>query len=295
MPKQPNFFIIGAPKCGTTAMCHYLADHPNVFLCTPKEPNFFCEDLPRIREVRTLSDYLRLFESAGEGHTAIGDASVWCLYSAIAPGRIRDFDPQARIIVMLRNPVDFVYSLHSQFVFNGTERERDFERAWRRQDERSGALKQYRSIASFGAQMERLFGIFPASQVKVILFDDFSTDTHRSYVETLEFLGLEDNRRASFPKVNLNRMKRVDALSRIVKRTPRPLAVAAEQIKSAFGIRRLGILDAVHRLNTRTVTRPQLAPELRRSLAREFEPEVAKLERIIGRDLRVWKAEGVTG
>ena len=107
----PNFFIVGAPKCGTTALCEYLKYHPNVFMSTPKEPHYFAEDFERYRHVKTEDKYLALFGDCNDRHLMIGEASVFYLRSTRAVSLIRDFNPDAKIIVMLRNPVDMVYSL----------------------------------------------------------------------------------------------------------------------------------------------------------------------------------------
>ena len=104
--RRPNFFIVGAPKCGTTAMTTYLRDHPQIFMPLQKEPHYFAEDYPIFREVWTEKQYLHLFRSADSSHLAVGEASVWYLYSDHALPRIKAFAPDARIIVQVRNPVD---------------------------------------------------------------------------------------------------------------------------------------------------------------------------------------------
>src|SRR5262245_29668254 len=126
--RKPDFFIVGAPKCGTTAIFEYLAPHPEVFLA-PKEPHFFGSDIRSIRQVNE-AEYLKLFGSA-ENELRLGDASVFYFYSNVAPQEIREFSPDARIIISLRNPVDMVYSLHSQLVFSLEDEIEDFETALR--------------------------------------------------------------------------------------------------------------------------------------------------------------------
>ncbi|MGH7858384.1 MAG: sulfotransferase, partial [Candidatus Binatia bacterium] len=120
MNRIPDFFIVGAPKCGTTAMNDYLAQHPDVFVPARKEMHFFGCDLvftiPRI----TRDEYLQAFAN-WRGQKRIAEASVWYLYSRTAVREIREFSPAARILVMLRQPVDMMYSLHSQRIYNGTE------------------------------------------------------------------------------------------------------------------------------------------------------------------------------
>jgi hypothetical protein len=113
----PNFFIVGAPKSGTTALHTYLGMHPEVFM-GPKEAHFFAPDV-RIEPLDS-DKYFEGFVGA-EGKACIGEASVFYLYPEKAAAAIHEFNPNAKIIVMLRNPVDLLYSLHSQFQFDQLE------------------------------------------------------------------------------------------------------------------------------------------------------------------------------
>src|SRR5438093_1590857 len=111
--RLPTFFIVGAPRCGTTALYTYLRQHPDLFLPENKEPHFFGSDLYHPGFVRNLDEYLSLFLEAGNKKRA-GEASVWYLYSRNAAAEIMAFCPSARIIAMLRNPVDMMYSNYCQ-------------------------------------------------------------------------------------------------------------------------------------------------------------------------------------
>ena len=119
--RKPDFFIVGAPKGGTTAMNAYLGQHPEIFIAERKELHFFGTDLdfssPRI----TQEQYLSCFSEV-QNEKRVGETSVWYLYSKQAAVEIKKFCPSANIIIMLRNPVDMLYSQHSQFLYNGNER-----------------------------------------------------------------------------------------------------------------------------------------------------------------------------
>ncbi|MEQ9093167.1 MAG: sulfotransferase, partial [Miltoncostaeaceae bacterium] len=206
MPRRPNFFILGAPKCGTTALSEYLRRHPQVFMSSPKEPHYFCDDFDYYYAPgrRSLDHYLHLYDGAGPEHLAVGEASVWYLYSQTAAANIAAFDPGARAIVMLRNPVEMVPSLHSQLLYTVDEDERDPARAWALQEARARgdrlpagvrvpAFLQYGPAASYAAQIERVMAVFPPERLLVILFDDFRADTAGTYRRTLEFLGVPDD------------------------------------------------------------------------------------------------------
>ena len=127
---KPNLFIIGAPKCGTTAKAHYLSEHPDVFMCPEKEPHYFNTDLNYKRgKSDDLEEYLNLFSGATE-EKIVGEASVWYLYSKEAVRNILEFNPNAKFIIMVRNPIKMAPSLHQQLFYNGRETEKDFNKAW---------------------------------------------------------------------------------------------------------------------------------------------------------------------
>jgi len=100
---KPNFFIVGAPKCGTTSMTEYLKQHPDIFIPEEKEPHYFGSDLEYPRITKTEAQYLRLFSEA-QDERRLGEASVWYLFSQRAAQEIYEFNPLSRIIIMLRTP-----------------------------------------------------------------------------------------------------------------------------------------------------------------------------------------------
>jgi Sulfotransferase domain len=299
--KRPNFFIVGAPKCGTTALSEYLRDNPAVFMSRPKEPHWFSSDFDYYanREDPTLDGYLRLFERAGDRHLAVGEASVWYLYSAAALPAIVAFDPNARVIAMVRNPVEMVPSLHSQLLYTLDEDEPNLELAWRLQAERARGERipstcrvpeflQYGAACSLGAQIERARTAVPVGNLKVITFDDFVRDTRRVYLETEQFLGVPDDARVDFPRVNANKQHRYGWLGRVTQRPPQPLVAAARTIKRAAGIERLNVIPRIKARNRRVADRAQVDPAFRRMLADHFRPDVEHLGALIDRDLTHW-------
>ena len=162
--KRPNFFIVGAPKSGTTALSEYLRGHPSVFMASPKEPHYFATDMDQYRSISEPDDYFELFARANPQHLAIGEASVWYLYSTEAIGNIRNYNKNSKIIVMLRKPVDMIYAMHSQHLVSMGEDEPDFEKAWKLEAQRRAGNKlpkgilhrenlYYSQIAAYGSQL----------------------------------------------------------------------------------------------------------------------------------------------
>ena len=136
---RPRFYFVGAPKAGTSALSLFLGQHPQIGMCRLKEPNFHCPDfdLPR---AQTDEEYLKLFSLEVKAKI-LGDASVLYLYSKVAAARIREYASDARILMVLRNPVEAMYSWHSQMVFTANEPIGDFARALEAEEERKAGRK----------------------------------------------------------------------------------------------------------------------------------------------------------
>jgi hypothetical protein len=297
-PAQPNFFIVGAPKCGTTAMHEYLAQHHQIFMPDRKDVTHFGTDLtfqiPRI----TRSQYLELFREAGDT-PRIGESSVWYMYSTRAAEEIKSFAPSARIIAMLRNPVDMLHSQHSQFLYNCNENIDDFEAALSAEEDRKlGRMIPpqahfvqglfYRETVKYAEQLRRFFDVFGRSNVHVVLFDEFQRDTANAYRATLQFLDVDTSFRPDFEVVNGNKTVRSRRLQKIVVSPPVALTEVYRRIvpRSAQG----KLLDRVRRLNTNYTARPRLDGAVRRRLAADLRPEIERLEQLLDRDLSSWSS-----
>lgn len=300
MAARPNLFIVGAPKSGTTALYEYLRTHPNIFLSNVKEPHFFATDLGSYPFIKTPDAYAELFTESTERHLRVGEASVYYLRSAVAISNIREFNPDAKIIAMFRNPVDMVYSLHSQLLYVSEETVDDFETAWRLQDRRNRGmdlprgsrgsfLLQYAEVGRFGTQAERLLSTFPRAQVKLILYDDFAASPGSVYDEVIDFLEIPHDNRTKFPRINDNKRARVAWLRDFLRKPPPPLRDTYRSVKRTVGGKRMdAIKSGIVARNTVKGRRPPLSPEFRAELVETFRDEVALLSRLLGRDLSHW-------
>jgi hypothetical protein len=205
------------------------------------------------------------------------------------------FNPAARFIVLLRNPVDLVYSLHSQLLYGGHEEVEDFETAWRLQAARSQGeqiplgcpdpqVLQYGSVAKLGEQLERLYRLVPRDRVLVLLQEDLQREPLRVYHQTLEFLGLPTDDRSSFPLRNANRRLRRPRLAR--------LFFFGWLAKRRLGMRRsLGLWRIVSPVLSTVEGRRPLSPELRSELGGFFEDDLRKLSDLVDRDLSSWSSQ----
>lgn len=298
MTARPDFFIVGAFKAGTTALYEYLRAHPEIFMSVPKEPMYFGQDLtPRYRRM-TEDEYLALFNDAKPGQRA-GEASPWYLYSRQAPAEIDAFAPHGRVIIMLRNPVDVMYSQHSQLVFNQREDLTDFGAALdAERDRRAGkripadAIRPealyYRESVRFPEQIRRWQAVFPPERIHFIVFDDIVADPRAVYRSTLEFLGVDPTYDVDLSVYNPNKQARSGRVQRMIFAPPpalRGLFGRMRRLKVAHRVR-----DALVSANSARAKRGTMDPELRARLTEEFAPQVAELGQIIGRDLSAWSA-----
>lgn len=291
--KLPDFFLAGAPKSGTTALSEYLRGHPGVFFSNPKELNYFCEDFAEHRFIKTRADYERQFVDATP-EQRVGEGSVVYLYSRVALQNIRDFNPEARIIVMLRNPVAMVQALHQQFLAALYEDEASFECAWRLQEERAqgrhvprlcraSELLAYRRIGLLGEQVERLWRVFPREQTLLILFDDFIAEPRRVYLDVLDFLGLPDDGRQEFPVVNEAHGLRPGLIGGLVRRTPAPLRNLVTRMRYQPWLQ--GLPALADRWLKKPQPRTELSPDFRAELKAAFREDVEHLGQLLERDL----------
>jgi hypothetical protein len=295
----PDFVIVGNQKSGTTALFTYLGEHPRVAASRRKEPCFWSSDLVRKERITDRAEYLALWDGAPQGALR-GEASTNYLLSEVAIPAIRRENPHARFIVMLRNPVEMAAALHSELLNNFHEDVGHFERAWRLQERRRRGeaippecvnldALQYERTCAIGTNLERFFAMVPESHRMSVVFDDLERETGSVYRQVLDFLGVEDDGRSRFDRVRANRNMRSPSLARVHRSMPRRLGPVYAPARAAAQAVGLSPSRLVNRLNVRPGPRRPLRPEFRAELAETFEPEVAKVAALLGRDLSHWR------
>lgn len=278
-------------------MAHYLAAHPQVLFSEPKELRFFHTDFHRDhRLVHDLDAYLSFFGPPGRAAELpwVAEGTVWYLFSRQAVPNILRFNPEARFLVMLRDPVRLARSLHAQLLYGGDEDVPSFEAAWelqaaRRRGERipptcrEPKVLQYEAVARLGEQLERLYGLVPRERVHVMLHDDLLRDPRATYLGALAFLGIADDGRREFPRVNESRT--------VHRRRLAALLYRAGAVKRRFGIYgSFGVWRALSPVLSRRQRHAPIPEELRARLRDVFRPDVERLSRLVGRDLTGWTA-----
>jgi hypothetical protein len=297
----PEFIIIGAAKAGSTALFRAVARHPGVFACREKEPRFFAfaggrpvfqgprDERALARIVTEEAAYRRLFLGARAGLLR-GEASTVYLYSDKAARVAHQYAPKARLIAMLRQPVERGYSQWLHQHHNGAETLADFADAWDAEPDRLRAgwayLWAYRGRGFYGRQLDQWLEHYPREQLLVLFYDDWIAQPQDTLARVWRHLGLEPLPNATIRRENVtsrqprwrwlqDMMIYDNALRRSAQRTL-PLAW------------RDAVTDLAQRFNLTRVA-PPLDPVIRRRLTVEFYDDLKRVEDLTQRDLDAWR------
>ncbi len=290
---KPDFYIVGAPKAGTTSLYRYLRQHPGIFLSGVKEPRFFVDtefyrglSPPHCRKVQTVDDYLALYADAPE-QALLGDASPQHLYSQGAASRIHEFTPNARIVALLRSPVDRAYSHYCLYRRIGLERS-SFEEAIACESWRPGTLR-YVEHGFYMAQLRPYLDRFGADAVAVLFTDDLRRDPSDVCRRVCAFLGVDQGVHIdTSTRHNQGTLPRSAALARCWRSIASGDTVAKRVARHVVAsvVRRAARTAAQRLLLTRRI--PPMREDTRRDLAGRYRADVAELEKWTGRDLGHW-------
>lgn len=282
-------------------MNHLLDQHPDIFM-GKKELHYFGADLKYNQPPRSLDNLLSFYKGS-ERYRYRGDASVWTLTSTDAAEELKRFDPDARIIILLRNPVDYLRSLHSHLVFRGEEPIEDFMEAMAAPHQRQGEQRppfivpvdglNYRKNIDYPAQLRRFFDAFGRDQVHVVLNDEYRADTEGVYRTACQWLDLPTdfdgweqvfapNQRAK----NSHRVVRSKWVSRLVVNQTAHGWLEQLDVFTPPGAR--FALRVMRRLNLRYTDRPKLPTADRQRLLQDFKPMVDETAELLGKDLSAW-------
>jgi len=280
--RGPNFFLVGAAKSGTTALYSALRDHGDVFLPALKEPHVYAYLADPATAKHLYSDeasarrfYAGLYEPVLD-ETAIGDASTTNLVVPGAAAAIARDVASARIVAILRHPVDRAFSHYCHFVVAGGEDLSDFAEAVRQEASRQAAgwpfTYQYLGWSRYSTQLRPFFDLFGRDRVLVHLHDDLCADDQAVIRTTLGFLGVDD-------------LSPIPALGRYneVRPTVPPVGRLLGRVAPA-SVRRL-----IGARAKSAPARPSLDPSLRAELTEQLRDEVLALEDLLQRDLSAWR------
>lgn len=313
MNHLPNFFIVGAPRCGTTALSRYISQHKNICLSRPKETHFLFKSPANYSSFQAyLNQYTQqFFCHCRPHHFAIGEGSVTYIYSDEVLHRILDMNPDAKFIAMVRNPVDLLRSYHFRLLYIMEEDCWDFQEAWERQESRARGenlpplcrdprLLQYKEAGKLGKWIEQLLNIAGRDRCLILVFDDFKRNPRETYQQVCQFLGVEDDGRTSFPRRQPSQFYRFAWLQRLLFHPPQTVMNWATNSSSGGPIwqwQQLALLRLHRGLRTLNAVKqqpPSLAPEMKEHLQDTFAEDVERLSELLGRDLTPWVNQSLT-
>lgn len=296
---KPNFFIVGAAKSATTSIYHYLSQHPDVFFPTLKEPKYFSAKYIKFPQtgpgdfeftdkptVKNLEDYLNLYQKASS-QKIIGDASVDNLYYYQTAEDIKKFSPDAKILIILRNPVDRAFSHYSHFRRDGRESE-DFGRALELEDRRIQMGFEfswhYLRTGLYYQQVKKYLDVFDTN-VKVLTFDDFNSNPDKFIKEICTFLALDY---AQIKDINLiKHNKSGKSKISIISTLTNGSYPIKEFLKKILTFKQRSALKAfVNQINTETLPFDKI---INKQLKEYFTDDIVKLEELLKIDLSSWK------
>ncbi len=314
--RAPDFFVVGHPKCGTSALFEMLRRHPEIYMPDIKETWFFASELRRTnrrrgesaRRVTTLEQYLSLF-TAARPEQRIGEATPSYLRSHTAAMRIAEVQPHARIVALLREPASFLRSLHLQFVQTHVETEMDLRKALALEADRrlgrhipahSGQSRDllYSDIVRYVEQLRRYHAVFAPEQVLVLIYDDFRADNEGTVRRVLQHIGAEDLPKITVLEANPTvrvRSGRLHELVHSVSMGRGPASRTAKAGLKTLTSRRLR-REALRLTQNRVLFAEPHPPDegLMLDLRRRFRGEVVALSDYLGRDLvRLWGYDGI--
>lgn len=325
MPSIQQFdrfaFVVGAPRCGTTAIARFLAKHPEIAFSAVKEPHFFSQhdlrglsaaDLERTVEEEYLG---RFFGGITEQDRIGGDGSVSYLYTPEQMEAILRLWPESRFIVAVRDPLAMLPSLHRRLIYIGDETLRNFQDAWAATPERAAGRRiprscieprwlRYDEAGRLATYVERLFATVGRERCMVVVFDDLVADPAGQGVQILDFLGLDSTVAIELKPARSSSSVRSPWLQRLLKRPPKRLRtlLAGKHYQSRMAETPKtdgAAIEAVMTFRKRLIawnripaSSPSVPLHVQEDIRARLRDEVDRLGELIGRDLSHWLQPG---
>jgi hypothetical protein len=287
---KPNLFIVGAPKCGTTSLCYYLEQHPLVYISNPKEPFYFGNDFTK--STKPLADYLKLFE-LGVDLPYRGEGSTWYLFSSTAAHEIKEFNPDAKIIAMIRNPVEVLSSLLEQRLYDRTDYVTTIPEAFALESARKRGEQlpdshwklpkekyYYSEVPLFAEQIQRYYDVFGKENVLVIRFEDFKNNTPAVLQSVEDFLKLPAFVEYDFTPRNQRKVLKHGWLKDMMVKLPQPMRSVLHLISTSTIRKKL--FKKMDKVNQAKSQLRALDENLRQDLINRYKDQEKKLEQVLG-------------
>ena len=309
-PAQPDALLIGAPKAGTSALHAALALHPQVFSTRPKEPKYYlCADAPppaycgpgdahsQQEWIWRFEDYQRLFEPARDDQLRI-ESTPFYLYLRNARRRIAEELPQAKLIAVVRDPVDRAYSNWMHLWSDGLEPEADFLRAFELEEQRIAAgwapFWHYRRQGLYGRQLEDLYRHVDADRILVVRYRELVADPSGLLNRVCDFLGLDGDVISTIPHENSRAFVAPGPSTAVLARVIRAGAALGRWFPPEVWRRASEPLTGLMQ-SRGAASRPKLDPAIRARLVERFSADIDLLERVTGQSFEDWRKDSSAG
>lgn len=291
---MPNFLIIGAAKSGTTALHTYLQQHPQIYMTPSKETNFFAFEGQEIDfkgpgdealkefSITNLDTYQQQFKNV-TNELAIGEACPLYLYHAEAAKRIKNYIPNARLIIILRNPIERAYANFLHLIRDGREPVTDFSQALenetRRINENWEWFWHYTQVGYYGEQIKNYTQLFSPEQIKIYLYEDLKSDPLSLFQDIFSFLEVDPSFQPDLTiRPNKSGMPKNKLLHKILTQ-PNPLKAALKPLIPA-AIRQ--------KIQHQNLAKPNLLPDAKQQLISLYQADILHCQNLINRDLSSW-------
>lgn len=301
--KMPDFVIIGAGKSGTTSLNNYLKQHPDIFMSVRKEPNFFALEMVNPEEyelessrqyyhqsVSTLEEYQKLFEGA-RAEQLLGEVSNTYLNSDMACERIQHYIPEAKLIAILRDPAERLYSRYYHLVREDVLHNLSWDQLldkdtewWKRQDLVDEGF--------YYKNLQKYFHAFPAENIKLIRYSDFTQNTGRVVNEVLEFLNLSTEVPIDTETVyNKSGTVKNESLNKVVGQNSAPIRLLKsvlpgihKQLKKSVWANKI-----LYHFRNKNLDKPSMPQDLRRTIIEDlYRKDIEQLAQFLDWDLKAW-------
>ncbi len=292
MLKKPNLFIVGGMKCGTTSLQDWLNQHPEIWMNFRGETNFFAQDVEGAKKSMptNIDWYFSVFKDAKGKY--IGEKSARYLYSKEASNKIKKFNPDAKIIILIRKPSDMIYSLFRHLRLQGYEPLQNFRKAVEKENERKRRYGTeflrnfyYKDMADYFPQIKRFFDEFEKENVKVIVFEEMVNNPKKVYLDILNFLKLPYFK-PEFRVLNKTREEsRYNFLNKFIYFVQTLSYPLQKIIKILIPLR---IRDFIRKMNKKKVETNNPNLEVMKELDIYFEKRKYELEKLLNKDLKLW-------
>jgi len=306
MKKIPNFLIVGAGKCGTTSLYYYLKQHPDVYMCPIKEPNYFSKDINpnKFRKdfaedvlinikryiqngmkkeipvafIRNEKDYLSLFKNV-KNERMIGEASTSYLYSKVAAKEIFKFNPNMKIIIILRDPVERACSHYLMDLRMGYTSDSFFDaikKDYYNKNKGWGISNLYIELGEYYQQVKRYIEVFPKENIKILSFNSLRDNPKNLFIQLFKFLKIK------YIETNFNEKKNI---SRVPKNNFSKIIINNKLVRKYWKLLPTDLIIICNKIFYSEKGKPNITSKEMVFLQKHFERSSKKLKNLIGKKI----------